>query len=405
MWKKSSQLTCKPVDQEEIRAFYEDNKDSYQQPATHQMQVLTIDKDQLLQDIKAGFSEEELKAFFAEQGELFGTSETRDILQFRMNADANSDDVIAQIKANTPMDNVEGAIGLKLDARSRESLPLDVADTVFALSEGEVSAPITTALGQLIFKVERIIPPVTPLFDDVVDEIRAQLAENLLPERLDGMFNEIDDMVASGTKLSDITNIPGVTLDETTLEQAAIAQGLGTDDASIIDLVVTQLPGDEPLGFVRDDLVPVFVSKLAVTDARPATFDEVREQVAKDASAAKTRDVREQAITEGLGNFAGLDPQTKNRVELSQIYPPNFVARMLSEDDPQVFRISDDQAVLIKVSSLSPGDSEPTQALVDAVSSELIGEGQNDLLDELIKRENPQILVGNLEQALSRFSQ
>jgi hypothetical protein len=95
----------------------------------------------------------------------------------------------------------------------------------------------------------------------------------------------------------------------------------------------------------------------------------------------------------------------QNRVELSQIYPPNFVARMLSEDDPQVFRISDDQAVLIKVSSLSPGDSEPTQALVDAVSSELIGEGQNDLLDELIKRENPQILVGNLEQALSRFSQ
>jgi hypothetical protein len=39
------------VDQEEIKTFFEENKDGYQQPATHRIQLLTIDKDQLLEDI------------------------------------------------------------------------------------------------------------------------------------------------------------------------------------------------------------------------------------------------------------------------------------------------------------------------------------------------------------------
>lgn len=393
------------VNREQIQKYFDDNQDSYQQPATHRLRVLTIDKDALTKQMRDDFSEEELRSFFEEQKQIFEAPERRDILQYRINADANIDDVLSQIRANTAIDQLEGAVGLKLDARTQDSLPLDVANVVFSLEEGGISEPVSTALGRLIFKIERIIPAAAPEFDNVVDEIRTQMSENTLPERLENMFNDIDDAVASGTKLDDIKNIPGLVVEDRTIEQDGLAQGLGTDDASIIDQVVGQLPGDEPLGFVRDDLVPVFVSKLAVTDARPATFDEVSAQVAKDASAAQTREAREQAVKDALDDFSGIEPQTKSRVELSQLYPASFVARLLSQTEPQIFRLSDDQAVLLQITSLTQDNSTASQALVEAVSSELIGEGQNDLLDDLVKRENPQILVGNLEQALSRFSQ
>ncbi|MFQ5763331.1 MAG: peptidyl-prolyl cis-trans isomerase [Rhodospirillales bacterium] len=140
------------------------------------------------------------------------------------------------------------AAGVALGRLTRADLPFpELAEPVFALKDGETSAPVQSPLGWHLFRVTGIEPGKSRTLDEVRGELKAALAREKAIDSLFELANKLEDSFGGGATLEEAARQLNLKLVKI---PAIDADGLGPDGKP-----VEGIPGGEFLGvaFATDE--------------------------------------------------------------------------------------------------------------------------------------------------------
>lgn len=210
-------------DQATLSGWYRDNQDIFDAPTMRSVTAVILSPDHYLQNIVV--SQTELENAFEERKSAFSVPERRDFLQMvlpdletaeavrqRLIAGEDFAAVALEVSGDKPED-------ITFVGVTRDDLPEDLAATIFAGSEGNVTNPSQTPFGVYVFEITAINEAKIPSFED----IRTRLEEEL---KIEMAVNQVYDSITIFEEAQD----SGATLEEAA--KAAKAQLITIDGMS-----------------------------------------------------------------------------------------------------------------------------------------------------------------------------
>ena len=223
----------------DLRAYYEDHDQPFMAPPYREITLIHLTPDQLVEEVKV--SEEALREAYESRRDAYETPERRELRQIVLDDRETARTARARLQDGATLEDVAkdlsagGVADLGTNARDDLFAP-ELAEAAFSTPEGKVSAPVETALGWHLVKVDDILPAESRAFESVKDELRPDLAREQSVDTLVSLANELDDRLAGGTRL----------------EQAADALGLNVRHIPAIDRD-GNAPSGEPVANLPQD--------------------------------------------------------------------------------------------------------------------------------------------------------
>ncbi len=292
------------VDAEALTDFYESNKGKYKSEAELTVKYLEFAANDYQERVTV--SDDDIKAYYEENIDTYKVPEkveARHIL-IRVPQDADESTVesarkeaetihakalegedfasLAKAFSQGPTKDNGGYLG----AFARDTMVKPFADAAFSMAPGEISKPVRTQFGWHVIKVEARLPASTTPLDKVAVEIRKTLADAELKnlayydagKAFDGIIDG-DDLEQAGliTGKKVLTAGPftqkgpaGITADSQAFARAAFALSMNEigdvkeigDNYYIIKPVEKKAPDVLPLDAVRDAVTKDFMAKL-----------------------------------------------------------------------------------------------------------------------------------------------
>ena len=286
-----------PPTEAEIADYFAENEANYAAPEYRTLKLVTATPESVADP--ATVDDATLRAEYEASVDRFTDPERRDVQQLlfpnREAADAASarladggatfDDLIVELGANADAITVR-------DATLMTYPDPTVAEAAFALPDGGTSEVQDGRFGSVILRARNVRPAATRPFDEVADELRAQIAAREAGDLVFDVSDGYEDARAGGATLEEAAtsqNLPVATLGPVD------AQGLGPDGTPVelpagIDLLGAAFEA-EP-GAENPPLQPatggfVWFEVADVDPARPRTLNEVRDRVVADLEARR----------------------------------------------------------------------------------------------------------------------
>lgn len=203
--------------EDEIKTFYEESKGRFSIPETRTLEYAVFSAKDALKDTQKTPDEAALKAKYEEKKASFATPEKRAIEQYLAPTQAAADSVVEKLKSGSSFDTLqkqdtklEGSF-TKLGSLTKEALPQEAADAVWALAEGTYSAPIQTSFGWHVFYVSKVEPARTASFDEVKDALMEAAQTEGAEQALNTLANTLEDALAAGSSLEEGMKSAGLT--------------------------------------------------------------------------------------------------------------------------------------------------------------------------------------------------
>jgi peptidyl-prolyl cis-trans isomerase D len=275
----------------QLKTYFDERKAAYRAPEYRSANVLTISAETLadpakVTDADAQAQYEKIKA------QRFSTPETRTIQQIAFPNAEEAQAAKARIDAGETFDAIAAArsispADLTLGTFNKTQVfDPAVRDAAFALAEGAVSAPVTSAFGLVLLRVSAITPDHVRPYEEVAGEVKSELAKSRASSQITDLHDKIEDQRAAAKPLAEIAKEFNLTL----RSLGPVTSGLSKPDGSIeaplpggddavqaifrsdigVDNEAIRLPRDT--GYVWFDLTKI-------DPARDQTFDEVKSTV------------------------------------------------------------------------------------------------------------------------------
>ncbi len=208
----------------QLQILYHSTKEKYALPETRGLKLVKINDKALSETLE--ISEEEIQQTYDDNIDYYAIEASRTLDQALFDLEENARAVYEKVKDGTSLKDavksVTGSTTAYLGEKTflETQMDEDLSDAVLlAESEGTALEPIETVLGWSVNIVKKITPAHTKSFDEVKDEIRAEITETELSEQIYALANSVDDLLASGASLDDvaqeidleITKLPPVT--------------------------------------------------------------------------------------------------------------------------------------------------------------------------------------------------
>ena len=266
-------------DEAELRAHYDANTDDFMLPDTKKLTYVWLAPDTLIDQIEV--DQDTLRALYDERDAQFNQPERRLVERLVFATDAQAEAAVAALAGGTTFDTLVSERGLTLGDVdlgdvSHDDLG-DAAEAVFALSEPGIAGPAPTNLGPALFRVNAILAAQSTPFEDVADELRAELAADRARRIVADQIADFDDLLAGGATLEELA-------DETDMVLGQIDWSADTSDGIAAYSGFSQaaqqvVEGDFPEIVELDD-GGVFALRLdALTPAHPEPFEDARDTV------------------------------------------------------------------------------------------------------------------------------
>ncbi|MCV0396832.1 MAG: peptidyl-prolyl cis-trans isomerase [Rhizobiaceae bacterium] len=411
--------------EEELAAYFEENKASYRAPEYRAISYVTLDPESVADP--AAISAEDVRADYDANRSRYTTPETRRIEQLAFADEAAARAAVEKVRSGASFEDIVADSGrsmndVVLGTYSKGALPdQSIADAAFALEEGEVSDVVEGAFGPVVLRATEIQPEEVKPFEEAEPEIRRDLAIAEASRILLDLHDSYEDARAGGA----------------TLEEAARNLGLEVETVSAVDrsgrtpegTILADLPESAELlkqAFetevgLENPAIPigndgyVFYEVTGVEEARDRALDEVRDQVVEDWKSAQAETRLSERLAELRGRLQDGTSLDEIAEELSQ---DKQTKRGLSRDSDDsdfgeegvgaVFSVargetgvtrhaSGDGRILFQVTEVF----EPAGAGPDALDPNVrrnFAQGMaDDLLDQLVAR-----LQGEMEVTVNR---
>lgn len=302
------------ADQERL---YKELSDELIAPEYRTFTVMFLTLEDVSKKIK--ISEEELQEVFNENKDSYAIEEIRDVDQMLFATKQEADEAYAALQKGQDFMAVAKKYAnqtedqTKLGDLTPSTATGDWADVVFSAKKGEIVAPVQTAFGWQILRVNKITPKVEKQFKDVRDEIEQKLIASMAYDTLTETAVALDDRFGAGETIEDVAASTGYPVRKYTLVDPA-----GTDENGkkvniskmILATAFTSDPGRESP--MTEDGSDFFV--LRVDDVKEPALKPI-EKSQKEIKAAWTAEKQKekaQEITKTIERDLnkGIDPKT-----------------------------------------------------------------------------------------------
>jgi len=272
---------------EALAAYFEQRKNQFRAPEYRKTVVIALIPTEYARWIE--ISDAELKKTFEERRARYITPERRQIHQIVFNNIDEARAAAERIGKGEAFEAIAKERGLSdqdidLGLLAKTAIPdRAIAEAAFALKEGEVSAPVQGRFGPVLLRVVKIEPEKVPTYEEVVDQLRKDLANERAKTEVTALYDKIEDERSLGKPLSEIAD--NLKLEARTFE----LDRSGRDPAGT---PVTNVPESErllPAIFATDigrDNDPlqasggyIWYEVTGITPERDRKLDEVKDQV------------------------------------------------------------------------------------------------------------------------------
>ena len=196
------------VSDDEVRAYYDENKEEFTKPESVDVSYVRIDKQALKGAIEV--SEEELLKLYESEKEAFQSEEQREASHILLKVDENrsseeamelmatlqgrisSGEDFAALASEVSEDEGSAKDGGSLGLAARGVYVSEFEEALYSLSEGEVSEPVKTEYGYHLIKLERVVSSGAP----ELDEVRDSLMQRIVDQKADEAYAELAEQLA-----------------------------------------------------------------------------------------------------------------------------------------------------------------------------------------------------------------
>ncbi|MEC7814835.1 MAG: SurA N-terminal domain-containing protein [Pseudomonadota bacterium] len=299
------------VTDEAVEAYYQDNRDQFREAEQVDASYITLSLGELAESIE--IAEDDLRAYYEQQAEEYAREERR-AAHILIEAGADAEETMATIQQRLAdgesfaalaeefsIDTVSAEQGGDLGFAGRGVYDEAFENALFALEAGEVSEPVETTFGVHLIRLEEVRRSEPPTFEELREELRAELARAQASERFAEVRTQLADAVYTADDLAgpaeelglEVRQADGVTRDggQAPFDHDGLVRQLFSEDVlqagyntELIDVgdnvsVVARVreyrePRQQELAEVRDEIVGILEAE-AIRDALSARADEV----------------------------------------------------------------------------------------------------------------------------------
>ena len=313
---------AEPTDAE-LKAHYDAHIDRFTKPEAKRITYAALLPDAIAKDQPV--DEAALKKLYDDRIAEFVVPERRIVDRLVFPDQASAEAAKAKLDAGTTFEALVAERGLTLDAIDQGDVSkadLGAAgDAVFATSEGGVAGPVDSDLGPALYRVNGVLAAEETSFDAARETLATELQTDAARKVISDRVEEIDDLLAGGATLEDLSKEAGLAL--ATVDHVPGQQG----DSAIEGYQAFRTAADAvqqddfPEAIVLDDGGLVALRLDEVVPSAPIPFDEAKDKVAEDwrkeavAKALAARAAEIKAALEGgakIGSFGIVDvtPET-----------------------------------------------------------------------------------------------
>lgn len=368
------------VSDEQISEYYEANADRFRTPEQVIVEYVELKKESFFDQVEV--SDEELQALYQKQ--IANLAEQRRAAHILIETGAESGDDEAKAKIDEIAARVKGGEDFAAVAKevsqdpgsAKEGGDLGFAgpgvydpafeEALYALKEGEVSAPVRSEFGWHIIKLLGVQSPEVPSLESMRPELVRELKAQQVEQRFVEVSKQLEDSAFEASDLAQPAQELGLMVQTTEpfgrdggqgiaanrqVVQAAFSDEVLVDGAnsSVIELdpdtsialrVKKHLqPAAIPLADVRDDIVEQLQQSLAAERAR-----EKGERLLADLRDGKQTDGQWQTIEAAGRNQEGVAPALLQQVfrmpRPAEQGKPSYAGVALSNGDYAVVRLN-----------------------------------------------------------------
>jgi len=188
-------------DAPQLQSVYQDNRERFTAPEYRALTVVRIGPEEVQQQIK--IDERQLREEFSAQLAELRTPERREVSQLLFADEAAAKAAHAKIAGGADFSDLGKDAGQPAEQQAlgkilRNDLVPELAETVFTLPAGAVSAPARSPFGWHIFRVQSVEPSKEPVFAEVRERLTQDLRQRLAGDAAYDLASKIEEAVAGG---------------------------------------------------------------------------------------------------------------------------------------------------------------------------------------------------------------
>lgn len=394
-----------PTDTQLVQ-FYNDHVDQFVIPELRQVSYIQFDQ-KIIPEIDP-ISDDAVAAEYNNRKSEFSVGETHVLDQYLFDDEQPAKQAYEALKKH---EEVKGKVAL--GPVSKDSLPSEVQEKVFALQKGEMSEPIKSPLGWHIFIVNDIVPATIKPLETVKEQLRQEMMMSRHADAFYQWMSTVENDLSSGTSLEDIAKKFNLTLH--TLE-AMDTHGLdekgqkikNIPDATVflplvfksdvaVESGITALSDNQTYVSVRvDKIIPSrskaldevkgYASQLWKAEEQEKRLKASAEQLAQQLQSGSTT-VDAASHQTGVKLYAGKTVKRSDNLPLNaskkQVYPVDWVQQLFTlkpGDFTHAYLMADGSYLIGRVGAIIHADK--TKA---AVSGNIVRDNlQKDFVDEVM---------------------
>ena len=192
-----------------LNEFYSNNKDSYIFPKTRDIKYIEIKPSDFHNEVK--ITKKQINDKYETDKSNYITAEKREIYQITSQEKNKVDELKKLINNGTPFQTAATKIfnlskdDINLGFLTKKELPDISADPLFSGKKDDVIGPLKTEFGFNIYKIVNIIPKTEIKYEDIIKDVKLNLLNELSIEILYEKLDLIEDLIAEGNNLEEIT--------------------------------------------------------------------------------------------------------------------------------------------------------------------------------------------------------
>lgn len=369
------------VSEEDIVAYFDENKDNYQFPQRAKIQYLELNSDSLAADIV--IEDDQARAYYDDNRLSYVVPEQREVSHILLEEGdtdeqtAQINDIKARVEAGESFadlarefsDDVGSAdLGGSLGVIAEGAMVPAFEEAAFALSEvGELSEPVETEFGVHLIRLDAITPETGKPYEEVKEDIIATLQRN----EADTAYYDLREKLVQLTfddpgsldMASDETGLEIKTSDwlDSETDSGAILSNPGLQQAIFSDSVLIDGNNSDVLEVGERH---VLVARILEHEGpRPKTLDDVRDEVTDTLKAERAVEIlttQQDAAIESLASGATAS-SIADANELATAFEQLVLERTSSDFDrnviTQIFALPHPEAgTVTDTAALADGD-------------------------------------------------
>ena len=192
-----------------LKTFYNDNKEYYIFPKTRNIQYVEINSS-LFQD-QINISKKQINDRYEIDKSIYITEEKREIYQVTAQDKNKINNFKKLINEGSMFENAAKKIfnlsrkDIEVGFFTKNELPVNSSSSLFSGNINDIIGPIKTEFGYNVYKIVSIVPKSEIKYEDAIKDVKKNLLKESSIEVLYEKLDSIEDLIAEGNTLEEIT--------------------------------------------------------------------------------------------------------------------------------------------------------------------------------------------------------